>query len=139
MSSPPTLAFTGLCSSHLHCGRCKVMPLTCYLANCPKKQSVAKCIFPDLKTHILSFQGTRARIFIIVWIKCTSAGWISATAAVQIKEAAAARSAWLPHTLHKGASGRRQCHQLVETKSWSMVVLSQKPVHQFHQSLFSVS
>jgi len=107
LSSPPALAYTGLCSSHLHCGRCKVIDATYLLpGKLSQKQSVAKCIFPDLKTYILSFQGTRARIFIIVWIKCPSAGWISATA-VQSKEAtaaAAARSAWLPHTLHKGAS-----------------------------------
>merc|ERR1739840_3900 len=48
-------------------------------------------------------QSTRARIFIvIVWRKRK---WISA-AAVQSKEAAAAaaRSAWLSHTLHKRAS-----------------------------------
>merc|ERR1711971_626870 len=50
-------------------------------------------------------QGTRARIcIVIVWRKRK---WIPAAAAVQSKEAttaAAARSAWLSHTLHKRAS-----------------------------------
>merc|ERR1712203_393205 len=60
--------------------------------------------------HCRRCKGTRARISVIVWIKCSAAGWISAAtaAAVQSKETAtaatAARSPWLPHTLHKGAS-----------------------------------
>ena len=74
---------------------------------------ISQSVYCRIFTKILSFQGTRARISVIVWIKCSASGWISAAAAVQSKEAAAAaatRSPWLSHTLYKGASGTSQCH-----------------------------
>merc|ERR1712061_635689 len=54
-----------------------------------------------------SSKGTGARVCIlIVWIKYK---WISATVGgVQSKEAAAARSPWLPYTLHKGAEASKR-------------------------------